>query len=297
MNSSFDLKKYLQERKQIVELALEKKLPQKDTWPKTLNESIRYSLMAGGKRLRPILVLAAAETLGSDYADYLPAACAMEMIHTYSLIHDDLPAMDDDDLRRGRPTNHKVYGEAIAILAGDALLTQAFEELSKPFEHVDSSKQLEAIHRVALASGSQGMVGGQAYDLFCEKKKVSLNELEKIHRHKTGKLIQASLELGALLANANSEELESLSQYGQFIGLSFQIADDLLDIEGGEEIGKDIGSDIAREKATYPALLGLEASKKLAKEITEQALDSLKIFDEKAQALRSLAQYIIERKN
>src|SRR5262249_50136343 len=215
----------------------------------------------------------------------LPIACALEMIHTYSLIHDDLPAMDDDDLRRGQPTNHKIFGEAMAILAGDSLLTEAFFIIANTSKPGQSGATLEVIRRIAQASGSRGMSGGQAIDLLSEKKKISVEELEKLHRHKTGKLIQVSVEAGAIVAGANPPQLESLSRFGECIGLSFQIADDVLDIEGGEEIGKDIGSDIANEKATYPSLLGLEESKRLARNLTEDALKTLDGFDAKADPL------------
>ncbi|KAB2842432.1 polyprenyl synthetase family protein, partial [bacterium] len=232
-----------------------------------------------------------------DYHAVLAAACALEMIHTYSLIHDDLPAMDDDDLRRGQPTNHKVFGEAIAILAGDSLLTEAFFTIAEAAKPEQAAAALEVIRRIAQASGSRGMAGGQAVDLLSEKKKISVAELERLHRHKTGKLIQVSIEAGALLAGADKRQFESLSRFGECIGLSFQIADDVLDIEGGEEIGKDIGSDVANEKATYPALLGLEESKRLAHQLTAEALGVLGDFDAKADPLREIARYVVYRKN
>ena len=254
-------------------------------------------MLAGGKRLRPILSIAGAEAVGADFEKVLPSACALEMIHTYSLIHDDLPAMDDDDLRRGNPTNHKVFGEAMAILAGDSLLTHAFQVIASNVPRNSEATIVEVIKRLAIASGSLGMAGGQAEDLLSEKKKISIEELERLHRHKTGKLIQCSVEIGAILGGATPRQVESLSRYGECIGLSFQIADDILDIEGGEEIGKDIGSDVANEKATYPALMGLEESKRLAKDITDKALRSLEDFDFRADPLREIAKYVVYRKN
>jgi len=297
MSTSFDLKSYLENRRKIVDEALVKVLPPNTQWPEKLHESMHYSLCAGGKRLRPILAIAGAEAVGSPMEKILPFACALEMIHTYSLIHDDLPAMDDDDLRRGQPTNHKIFGEAMAILAGDSLLTEAFRLMANASVNGNAPATLEVISRIAKASGSLGMAGGQALDLMSEKKKISVEELERLHRHKTGKLIQVAVEAGAIMGGASPLQLQSLSTYGECIGLSFQIADDVLDIEGGEEIGKDIGSDIANEKATYPSIIGLEQSKKLAHEITQKALDALQNFDAKADPLREIARYVVYRKN
>jgi geranylgeranyl diphosphate synthase, type II len=297
MTEKLDLHAYLDSRKKIVDQALRDYLPPSDTWPTKLHQSMNYSIAAGGKRLRPILVIAAAEALGKTYENVLPTACALEFIHTYSLIHDDLPAMDDDDLRRGQPTNHRVHGEAMAILAGDSLLTEAFHLIARNSKPDQAAVTLEVISRIAAASGSRGMAGGQAVDLLSEKVKISLEELERLHRHKTGKLIQVSIEAGALTAGADRRQLESLSRFGECIGLSFQIADDVLDIEGGEEIGKDIGSDVANEKATYPSILGLEESKRLARELTEEALGVLRDFDAKADPLREIARYVVYRKN
>jgi geranylgeranyl diphosphate synthase type II len=229
----------------------------------------------------------------------LPAACAMEMIHTYSLIHDDLPAMDDDDFRRGNPTNHKVYGEATAILAGDALLTEAFILLSRPEEGGDPVARLKVICEIAHASGSRGMVGGQVVDMESEGRgEIDLATLSYIHTHKTGALIRASVRSGAILGGATVESLAALTRYGDAIGLAFQIADDILDVEGTtEELGKDAGSDQARGKATYPALVGLEASKARAQELVQMALDALAPFDERAEPLRAIASYIVSRKS
>jgi len=296
--STFDLKNYLQDRRILVEATLEKLLPPEKDWPEKLHEAMMYSIRAGGKRLRPILALAACEAVGGKIDRALPIAAALEMIHTYSLIHDDLPAMDDDELRRGKPTNHKIFGEALAILAGDALLTEAFRIMAK-HRHAEVSPVtlMEVIEQIADASGSKGMAGGQVADLQSEKKKISLTDLEKLHRHKTGKLIRVSVEAGARLGGADSSQLEALGLYGEKIGLAFQIADDVLDIEGGEEIGKDIGSDLANEKSTYPSLLGLEESKKMARRLIEESIALLNPFDEKAQALRAIAQYVVNRRS
>lgn len=297
MTKAFDLKNYLEIRRRWVDEALEDYLPTTDQWPTKLNESVRYSMFAGGKRLRPILALSAAEAAKKDPKTVLPVACALEMIHTYSLIHDDLPAMDDDDLRRGRPTNHKVYGEAVAILAGDSLLTLAFHTIAQHSKNGHSEKSIRVLSKISQAAGPQGMVGGQVQDLLSEKKKISPEELENLHRHKTGALIQVSLEVGAIFAGASEAQIEALSQFGGSIGLSFQIADDLLDIEGGEEIGKDVGSDLEKEKATYPSIMGVEASRELAKKLTADALEALREFDESADPLREIAQYVVNRKN
>ncbi len=293
----FNLKEYLENRRILIEKELEKFLPDEKKWPETLHKAMLYSIRAGGKRLRPILTLAACETIGASIERVIPVAVALETIHTYSLIHDDLPAMDDDDLRRGKSTNHKIFGEAVAILAGDALLTEAFYIMTH-YKHpeVDANILLEVIASIAEASGSKGMAGGQVIDLESEKKKITLEELEKLHQHKTGRLIEVSIESGAKLAGGNQAQIEALSLYGKKIGLAFQIADDILDIEGGEEIGKDIGSDVAHEKATYPSLIGIESSKKLASTLIEEAIQSLKIFGNQAISLCEIAQYVINRK-
>jgi len=294
-----DLKDYLKQRCQLVDQALERFLPDAGELPASLHGSMRYSVFAGGKRVRPVLMLAACETVGGELNRALPAACAMEMIHTYSLIHDDLPAMDDDDFRRGNPTNHKVYGEATAILAGDALLSQAFILLSSDPEGLDPATRLRVIHEIAHASGSRGMVGGQVVDMESEGDgEVDLATLSYIHTHKTGALIRASVRAGALLGGAGEDGLAALTRYGDAIGLAFQIADDILDVEGTtEELGKDAGSDQARGKATYPALVGLEASKARAQELVQMALDALAPFDERAEPLRAIASYIVKRKS
>lgn len=260
-----------------------------------LDESMSYSLTGGGKRIRPILVLAAAEAVGGKSEDILPAAVALEMIHTYSLIHDDLPAMDDDDYRRGRLSNHKVFGEGIAILSGDALLTYAFEFLTAPMT-VDPLRQLRGIKEVAEAAGRQGMVLGQVLDLQGEGKKVGLTEIEEIHRHKTGALLKVSVRLGGILANGSEEEIQALTRYAEALGLAFQIKDDILDLESDQEtLGKPIGSDLKRGKATYPALLGLSEAKTMLTEQTREAKAALDRFQERGSFLRDLADYIQNR--
>ncbi len=293
-----DLNSYLKHRQQRIDAALDHHLPAADTLPERLHQAVRYSVFAGGKRLRPILMLAACEAVGGDTERVLPAACAMEMIHTYSLIHDDLPAMDDDDFRRGRPTCHKVYGEALAILAGDALLTEAFILLSGMA--VDSSQTEDAcrkaMHIVARCAGSRGMVGGQVVDMESEGKEINLPTLEYIHTHKTGALILASVQVGALLGGVNETAYDSLTRYAEAAGLAFQVADDILDIVGDQELlGKDVGSDEARGKATYPALLGLSVARQRARDLRDLALESLAEFGEAAEPLRQIAHYIVDR--
>ena len=296
-----DLKSYLKERCALVDAALEKYLSPEDELPFSVHKAMRYSVFAGGKRVRPILMLAAAEAVGGTIGQAMPAACAMEMIHTYSLIHDDLPAMDDDDFRRGNPTNHKVFGEAIAILAGDALLTEAFSLMSTTahFPTVSADRLLAVIHEIARCSGSHGMVGGQVVDMESEgKPEIDLATVQYIHTHKTGALIKASVKAGAILGGADAAQLAAMTSYGEAIGLAFQIADDILDIEGTtEQIGKDAGSDQARGKATYPAVMGIADAKRRAAELVELALDSLKMFDSKADPLRETAHYIVARKS
>lgn len=260
-----------------------------------LDESMSYSLTGGGKRIRPVLVLAAAETVGGKPEDILPAAVALEMIHTYSLIHDDLPAMDDDDYRRGRLSNHKVFGEGMAILSGDALLTYAFEFLAAPMP-VDPRRQLQGIKEVAEAAGRQGMVLGQVLDLQGEGKALGLQDIEQIHRHKTGALLKVSVRLGGILANGSEEEIQALTRYALALGLAFQIKDDILDLESDREtLGKPIGSDLKRGKATYPSLLGLSGAKIELAEQTTEAKAALHLFQERGSFLRDLADYMQTR--
>lgn len=293
-----DLNRYLKDRQNLVDKALDYHLPVSDSLPGRLHQAMRYSVFAGGKRLRPILMLAACEAVGGDSETVLPAACALEMIHTYSLIHDDLPAMDDDDFRRGRPTCHKVYGEALAILAGDALLTEAFILLSGmaadqgPLREAGS----RAMQIIARSAGSRGMVGGQVVDMDSEGKEIDLPTLEYIHTHKTGALILASVQAGALLGGGDEAACDALTRYAEAAGLAFQIADDILDIVGDQELlGKDVGSDEARGKATYPALLGLSEARGRALELRDMALESLSEFGAAAEPLRQIAHYIVDR--
>lgn len=291
-------KHYLAERVKLVDAALDDYLPVADRLPSDLHASMRYSVFAGGKRIRPVLLLAACDAVGGDSSKALPAACAIEMIHSYSLIHDDLPAMDDDDFRRGQPTNHKVYGEATAILAGDALLTEAFILLSNRnvWEGIAAESCQEVIHLLAKNSGSRGMVGGQVVDMDSEDKAIDLPTLEYIHTHKTGALILASIESGAIIGGASAAQRSALRRYGEAAGLAFQVADDILDIVADQsELGKDVGSDQQRGKATYPALLGLAGARQRARDLRNVALSALDIFDDSAQPLRDIASYIVDR--
>lgn len=295
-----DIKSYLSKKKSMVDRTLEKLLPPAKTFPSSVHEAMRYSLFAGGKRVRPILAIAAAEALDAKTAGLLPIASAIELIHTYSLIHDDLPAMDDDDLRRGRPTCHKVYGEAVAILAGDGLLTRAFEVLSDPkyIKPLPAWRALAIIREIAISAGVAGMVGGQVVDIESEGREIDFATLEYIHTHKTGALIRGSVRVGAIYAGASKRRMRALTRYGEFVGLAFQIVDDILDIVGKEDVlGKDIGSDIEKGKKTYPSMFGLEESRRRAREVVENALASIEDFDRKADPLRGLAKYIIDRVN
>jgi len=258
-------------------------------------QSMKYSLTGGGKRIRPVLSLASAELFGLDPQTILPAAAAIELIHTYSLIHDDLPAMDDDDYRRGRLANHKMFGEAHAILAGDGLLTYAFELLTVPLQ-VPLARQFQAIREIAEAAGYNGMVGGQALDIEAEGQHLTLEEIETIHRLKTGALLKASVRLGAILAGATDEDLQRLSKYAQAIGLAFQIKDDILDVEGDSEVlGKPAGSDAKHGKSTYPALLGLEGAKLRLQDQVAEAISALQPYGRRAEFLVELARFIANR--
>jgi geranylgeranyl diphosphate synthase type II len=292
------LEDYLEQQRQRVEVSLDQCLPTLDSYPPLLMEAMRYSVFAGGKRLRPILTLAAAEAVGGDAERTLPAASALEYIHTYSMIHDDLPAMDDDDYRRGKLTNHKVYGDAMAILAGDALLTHAFEILSSPplTEHFPAALLQQVSYRVARSAGSFGMIGGQVMDIMSEGKQVPLAVLEYIHRHKTAALLTASVTVGGLLGGGTPAQVQSLERYGYDVGWAFQIADDLLDVEGdAATMGKQVGRDAVLEKVTYPALLGVELSRQRATELMEQGIAALSDFGPRAERLRQIAAYIVSR--
>lgn len=294
-----DLKAYLNERRAIVEEALQGILPVPEGPAADIVGAMGYSLFAGGKRLRPILCIAGAEAAGGEAKDVLPVACAIELIHTYSLIHDDLPVMDDDDMRRGKPTSHKVFGEAVALLAGDGLLTKAFHVMTGPdlVNRVKPESLLAVIGLIAQAAGYEGMVGGQVVDIQSEGKEVDPSIVEFIHTRKTAALISASVISGAILVGAAEDQVKALTSYGQNIGLAFQVSDDILDIEGdSQELGKNVGSDTRQEKITYPAILGLKRSKQIQKELVEQAIESLSPFDQRAEPLRHIAKYIIARR-
>jgi geranylgeranyl diphosphate synthase type II len=296
---AFSLERYLAERAALVERELQYLVTAHDGPAGRLFEAMRYSLLAGGKRLRPILALAACEAAGGPLEAALGFGCAVEMIHTYSLIHDDLPCMDDDDLRRGRPTNHKVFGEAIATLAGDGLLTDAFKVLARSSlsARVPASALLEAVAELAEAAGSAGMVGGQVIDLLGEGRELSLAELEVMHSQKTGALFVASVCGGARLGGATEAQVAALREYARNLGLAFQVADDLLDVEASaEQIGKRTQKDAARGKATYPALLGIERSRAMARDLAAKALHAIASFDACAEPLRALVNYAVERR-
>ncbi len=293
--AEIDAEAYLRESAVLVEAFLDRVLPQVGGHLPRLAEAVRYSALGGGKRLRPALAFAAAEGCGRDRELALPVAAAVEMIHTYSLIHDDLPAMDDDDVRRGRPTSHKVFGEALAILAGDALLTQAFEVLAAA-QAIAPGLRVEIVREVAAAGGALGLVGGQVADLEGEGRELTLPDLEFIHARKTGALILASVRAGALAAGAESRQLAALSEYARRIGLGFQIIDDLLDIEGDPvATGKGTGRDSTHRKATFPAIFGVEASRQRAAELIDEALCAIVGFGPEAGPLRSLARFVGRR--
>jgi len=296
--SDFDLTTYLNDKKELINSELDKIFKNFASSSVLLN-AMRHSLMAGGKRIRPVLCLAATEAVGGKLESALPAACALEMIHTYSLIHDDLPAMDDDELRRGKPTCHVAFDEATAILAGDALLTLAFQKLSSPLNIKESQALvwLNVIHVIANAAGHKGMIDGQMQDIISEGTLLSLEDLENMHALKTGALIEASIFCGAILGNGTRKHIKQLRIYAKNIGLAFQITDDILNVEGNPAVmGKAIGTDKNRKKSTYPLILGLKESKQLTANIVNNALKAIEIFDNKADPLRAVARYIIKRK-
>ncbi|MEO6035679.1 MAG: polyprenyl synthetase family protein [Verrucomicrobiota bacterium] len=294
-DGSFDLNKFLEKRSAAVNHALNQFLPRAAAKPSTIHHAMRYSLFAGGKRMRPAVCLAAAEACGGSEKEAMPLACAVECIHTYSLIHDDLPAMDNDDYRRGKLTNHKVFGEGVAILAGDALLTQAFEIAARScgwrrYPH------REIILELARASGSLQLIAGQVADLEGEGKKTSAAQLKYIHERKTSALLCCSVRLGGMSANCNPAQLKALTDFGYNVGLAFQIIDDILDVtQTSEQLGKTAGKDTATQKATYPSIVGLEKSRLLARRLTDRAFASLKIFKGKSAALEALADYLLRR--
>jgi geranylgeranyl diphosphate synthase type II len=294
-----DLKAYLQKHRDHVNRSLEGYLPKSRGPAFRVAEAMHYSLFAGGKRLRPILCLAGAEAVGGDVSEAMPVACALEMIHTYSLIHDDLPAMDDDDLRRGQATCHKKFDEATAILAGDGLLTEAFRIIADAAPRFSGREAilLEVLQLVAQAAGYQGMVGGQMLDLMAEGRKITHKELETVHRMKTGALLTAAVRSGALVGGGSRQEVTQLTDYGEKFGLAFQITDDILDVEGdATEMGKAVGADAKRQKATYPSLLGQDAAKTWARKIVESAVADLTPLGERAAPLQELARYLLVRR-
>jgi geranylgeranyl diphosphate synthase type II len=295
-----DILRYLQEQKALVDEALARYLPGEEHYPPAIFQAMRYSVFAGGKRVRPILAIAAAEALGGTATDVLPLACALECIHTYSLIHDDLPALDDDDYRRGRLTNHKVFGEANAILAGDALLTFAFELMgdARHWPQFVPERVVQVMHEVAYAIGTFGMIGGQVVDLQMEGQDIDLPALQYIHAHKTGALIRTSVRSGGILGGGSPAAVEALTHYGTHIGLAFQIMDDILDVRGDEQLmGKALRKDDARSKATYPRLVGLAESEVRAQAAVNASIAALDIIGERGAMLRDLAHFIIARES
>lgn len=297
-NLKFDFNVYMKSKAQAVNVALDKAVPMQ--YPEKIREAMRYSLLAGGKRVRPALCIAACELVGGNEEMSMPAACAMEMVHTMSLIHDDLPCMDNDDLRRGKPTNHKVFGEDTAVLAGDALLTYAFEHIARDTTGVPADRVLRVIAHLGKAVGSEGLVAGQIVDIASEgDPTVGLETLEYVHTHKTAVLLESSVVCGAILGGASEDEISRLSKYARNVGLLFQVVDDILDVtKSSAELGKTAGKDLLADKATYPKLLGLEKSKAFAEELTRKAKDQLSVFDQqKAAPLLGLADYIAYRQN
>lgn len=285
-------KTYWNEKLQLVEAELAQIIPQESALSSTLCEAMNYSLMAGGKRLRPVLLIAAADAVGGLGDSFIKSACAIEMIHTYSLIHDDLPAMDNDDYRRGKLTCHKVYGDGMAVLAGDALLTMAFEVLCSQ-KNVNAENRLRVVREMSFSAGSNGMVGGQAIDLLSENKSIDMKTLKQMHEAKTGALFCAAIRSGAILANATERQMDALTIYAEKFGLAFQITDDILDVIGSaEKIGKPVGSDERNHKSTYVTLTSLAEAKKMAAEAVSEALHALDIFGSQADFLRSIVQYL-----
>jgi geranylgeranyl diphosphate synthase type II len=292
-----ELEAALQERRLEVERALNVSLPAETSWPPRLHEAMRYSLFAGGKRIRPLLVLGACDAVGGSHEEALPFACAVEMVHTFSLIHDDLPAMDDDDLRRGKPTSHKVYGEALAILAGDALLARAFHLLSGvPADLRRLLRRAQAMTLLGEAVGANGLIGGQVEDMAAQGQAVSADTLERIHRCKTGALLSASVRGGGLLGGADADQLDQLRGFGSAIGLAFQVVDDILDAtESAERLGKTAGKDKAAQKATYVRVHGLETARAKAQSLLKEALVAIEPLGPRAELLRQLARRIVDR--
>ena len=290
-------KAYCKAKLPLIDEALQKAMTIEGEIAPTIFDSMRYSLFAGGKRLRPVLLLAAADAVGADGNKFLNVACGLEMIHTYSLIHDDLPAMDNDDYRRGKLTNHKVYGEGIAVLAGDSLLTYAFETMLSQ-EGVEPKTLLRVVKEIASAAGPEGMVGGQVIDMESEGKAVSLDTLQQMHRAKTGALFRAAVRAGAILGGASDEEVEALTVYAEKFGLAFQITDDILDVIGtAEAIGKPVGSDLKNNKSTYVTLHSVEIAHQMAKETVDDAIEALAMFGERGAVLKDLVEYLLKRES
>ncbi len=293
-----ELKSYIDDKVKFIDAHLERLLPPKEQYPPVIHESMHYSVFAGGKRLRPVLTVATGEMLGANQDDLIPFACAVELIHCYSLVHDDLPALDNDDLRRGKPTNHKVFGEANAILAGDALLNRAYEIM---LEHglkgnLDSGIYLRAAREISNAIGTGGMIGGQVVDLQVEGQEIEEDILLYIHNNKTGALLKACVKSGAVLAKAQESDIKRMERFAEHVGLGFQIVDDILDVTSTQEkLGKETGKDEVIEKATFPRIYGLNESRKKAEKMLQKALDELNCYDESADILRELARYLINR--
>lgn len=291
------MKEILKERIELIDRQLDKYLEVKDNPQNIIYEAMRYSVFAGGKRLRPVLMLLICEMCGGDTNDVLPFACALEMIHTYSLIHDDLPAMDNDDLRRGQPTSHKKFGEATAILAGDALLNKAFEVVSA-YSGNDASRAMKAINILARSSGTEGMIGGQIVDMLSEDKEITLDELRYLHLNKTGAIIRSACAIGAVMAGAGDEQIKAVDGFAKNLGIAFQIQDDILDVTGTEEeLGKPIGSDAEEGKNTYVSLLGIEKAAEMSKEHSAAAKRALDTFGKKADILKQLTDYLTDRRS
>jgi geranylgeranyl diphosphate synthase, type II len=295
-----DIQAFLEGQRNRIDGFLRQILPPESTEPTLLYQAMGYSLLGGGKRIRPILTIASAQALGYDRDDMLPYAAALELVHTYSLIHDDLPSMDDDDYRRGRLTNHKVFGEGMAILAGDGLLTMAFELCSQEggSDSLAPEQRLAVIRELATGSGHQGMVGGQVMDIQAENQDIPLSQLKQIHAYKTGRLIRAAVRIGGIIGGATPSQLVSLTGYAEEIGLAFQIADDVLDMVGTrEELGKDAGADEKRGKKTYPSFFGVEGSRQLGEQSVERAIKHLEGFGGSGEPLRQIATFIMKRRN
>ncbi len=289
---------HFKQRAALIDKWLDQLLPSESEMPSRIHQAMRYSIFAGGKRLRPILTIATGEIFGARESELLPAACSLEMIHTYSLIHDDLPAMDNDDLRRGRPTNHVVFGEAMAILAGDALLTQAFHVLAD-YQSSDAEKKVRVISEIGSAAGTKNaLIGGQVQDLQSEGKSVTRPQLEEIHRAKTGALIRCAVRIGAIIGGANEKELKALTEYGEKAGLAFQVADDLLDETAtSEELGKTAGKDLVNQKATYPSLYGVDGARQMAERLCQEAISAARITRRDTRVLEEIAMFIVERRS